>query len=141
MSNAALFALRPETLKKLLEGDFGLWAILIGTVAGLLLGFLASKTKELQRKKTTDPDEIIAEFKKWSNRSWSVVLLPAPLIVIIVFTGMGMVSPIVVGIVFFVGFFAATLIGCASWKCPGCGASLGQDWSPKHCSKCGVRLK
>ncbi len=126
-------------IRDLLEGDYIAWAILVGGVPGILLGFLASKAKIFQGKKKTDPDEIIAESQKRCART----ILP----------GLGVfvatiLIPFVLGdsfigwvVAYFFGSSLLALIVCVNARCPACRSIVSDLKIPEHCPKCGVRLK
>jgi len=133
---------RPDTIRQLLKGDPSAWAILIGVAAGLLLVFLVSRSKMFQGQRKTDPGEIIEEFRKRRFRGWVAALIGVPATIAVpVYFAVVVGSAVATGVSIFVCFFVLLLVCSVNFRCPACGGNVGRELSPKHCSKCGVRLR
>jgi len=151
-ANAMVFAqrVRAEDLQELIEslanGNPIAWTVVIGIVAVLVLApVTAACWRRCQKKPDlADPAQIIAAWQKQRGLCFLALVVAVAGFCLGAFVCLALDNT--AGGVLFVSFvlagmFISLVMLIVNARCPACGASVGRDWTPTFCSKCGVPLK
>jgi hypothetical protein len=151
-ANGIVLAVRPrgkaiqDLLESLANGDPIAWTVAIGMVAVLVLSPVTAVCWRRFRKKpkAADPAQMVAAWQQQRQLCFLAVVL------VLAGFGLGALFAIALdnaagGVAFmaltFAGMFIGLVMLIVNTGCPACGGSMGRDWNPTFCPKCGVRLK
>lgn len=130
-----------ELFKNLADGDPIAWTVVIGMTASIVLAVVVGSWWPRKKPDTLDAAQIAAA---WQNQRGLCYLAAAVLVIGVVLgalLGVASHSGVPLLVCLFPTMFVGMVMLVVNMRCPACGASMGKDWNPTFCPKCGVRLK
>ena len=138
-----VMANKSDLARDLSDGNPVAWAIVIGGIGGMSLGFVAARAKALNDARRMPPVEILAEVKKRRFRETVGTVLFLPMLGLGIVYGALFNAPLLLGVLVFVAFFQAMYFTEVKQRCPVCGTRLVYGYRQEHkvCPGCNAHLE